>query len=301
MLEAPLVSLPCSFAPQQAGVQGARGQPQRGQGRGPRPGPPSSTAADLLLQRSTAGREGRERGVLEPAGGGWELEEAGMGMWDWEAGPAAHRIVRDTAQAPSPTLQPSPAPRAPCSARGAGGQGRTRGLAAEGRWEPCQSPGTGTGAKGIPREQLPLCQGKDMGQGALGRGSPALPAQERGAKIRAKSRQSWSRDKGCEALPLAGSCGSLRPLAGMLRRDAPRWLHSPPAAPNQKALAKGPAPGDAEQPGPDPVPGSAPPPASRQLRDPRATSTPTDVGPSANTASLFGPGGHLPAVISQPR
>lgn len=54
----------------------------------------------------------------------------GRGCGDWEAGPATHRIVRNTAQAPSPTLTP-PAQRAPALPGGAGGEGMTQGFTAE--------------------------------------------------------------------------------------------------------------------------------------------------------------------------
>lgn len=69
-------------------------------------------------------------GLLEPAawpGGGWELMKLGRGCGDWEAGPATHRIVRNTAQAPSPALTP-PAQRAPRSARGSWGRGDDTGI-----------------------------------------------------------------------------------------------------------------------------------------------------------------------------
>lgn len=82
--------------------------------KGPRAGNAQpSAAADLLLQRSTSGREeaGREekpdfwsqrRG--RDVGGSWRKSE-----WryrDWEADPAAHGVVRSTAQAPSPAPTP---------------------------------------------------------------------------------------------------------------------------------------------------------------------------------------------------
>lgn len=91
MLGTPLLSSPSSFPQTPPGTvpapgrdTGYKGPHAVGTERGPWLGDAQQpAAADLLLQHSTSGREGGKTGLLEPAalqGGGWELEEAGMGM-----------------------------------------------------------------------------------------------------------------------------------------------------------------------------------------------------------------------------
>lgn len=188
-------------------------------------------AADLLLQHSTSGREGGKTGLLEPAalqGGGWELEEAGMGMRGLGSRSCSPQDCQKHCPGPLPDPDnppPSPGSASPPLSRGEpgvrGGHGGSQ-LSACGETLPNPQRGGGGGepaAEGTPRKQTPsppsarqralpgkgVCSWAGGGtQGALGDFPAQPPCQEQGANSHAKCGQSWSWDKGWERQPLAG-------------------------------------------------------------------------------------------------
>lgn len=202
-----------------------------GTAKGPRAGNAQpSAAADLLLQRSTSGRErrGREggkRGILEPAtrsGGGWELEERGMERQGLGSRACSPWDCQKRCPGPLPGADPL-AQRDPALLGGAGGEGRTRGS----QLSTCEetlpnSSGGETAAKGAPRTRTPPCWAKRPGMGVCNGarraggsagGSATQAPHEQGAKSHAEHRQ--SRAMGWDRQRLAGA-GSAWPGQALL-------------------------------------------------------------------------------------
>ena len=142
---------------------GCKGLHTAGTEQRPRPGdpqPPAAPASNVWEggreNRTLSQRRGRE------VGGSWR--KPGCGRGDWEAGSAAHRIVRNIARAPLSSPDP-PGSQSPPLCRGEPGVRRGHGgsqLSACGETLPKPWRGGGKPAvKGTPREQPPLCQAKD--------------------------------------------------------------------------------------------------------------------------------------------
>lgn len=104
--------------------QGQRGDPGRGTPSYPQLWTCSSSV-QLLGGREEGNQDFWSQRRVGEVGG--SRRKLGWGCGDWEAGPAAHRIVRNIAQAPSPALTSPPAQRAPRSAGGSWGLGEDTG------------------------------------------------------------------------------------------------------------------------------------------------------------------------------